>query len=198
MRLHGDTAGLRNILLTEGDSISAGVGATSNDSGYSTQSAADLGICQFRLAVAGAALGTPSTTTGNNLFARLPDLLTKVRQGARDGKRMIVTVMVGVNAIPVIADYQNYIDQIRTAGGKVVLCTVTSSAAQSAAVKNAYNASLRLLNYDALADVAANPLLGGDTAYANTTYFPDGLHPSQVGHDLIRDIVKPAIESLMI
>lgn len=195
--LSGNTVGMRNIVFTEGDSIAAGTGATSPDTGYATKSAVELGVKQFRYAVAGAQLGTAANTTGNYLFARLPTLLAQVVRCVRDGKRAIVTTAPGVNGTLDFTAYQSYIDQLRAAGALVIRCTITSSSSNDATI-TATNTGIRALTSDGLADFASNVNIGAVGAWSNATYFPDGLHPSQAGHDIMEAIIKPVIAGLLI
>ena len=195
LTLGGSLPGIRNFLLPDGDSITAGqlVGV---DGAYVSLAGLQLGLMYRNQAIAGSTLA--------DLVTRKPAMLNRIRAAVAVGIRPIVPLMIGVNAFPVIADYQAYIDELRTAGAYVILCTCTGSGPQSDASKNAYNASLRLMRYDGLADIAAkvDPVsgyaLGSQAAAATTALFPDGLHPSAYGNQLMRDVMRPALAAAML
>jgi trimeric autotransporter adhesin len=64
--------------------------------------------------------------------------------------------------------------------------------------KDTYDAMIlakaRQVGADSVIDFAANPLLGADGAYANTTYFnADGIHPTQAGQQLLANAASNAL-----
>lgn len=64
--------------------------------------------------------------------------------------------------------------------------------------RNAYNTALRTAlpsAFDFLLDFAANANLGADGAAASTTYFLDGVHPTDAGYALMRDIAVPVVQA---
>ena len=194
LTLGGSLPGIRNFLLPDGDSITYGqlVGL---DGAYVSLAGLQLGLMYRNQAVPGSGLA--------NLVARKGDMLNRIRAAVTVGIRPIVTIMIGVNGFPLIADYQAYVDELRAAGGYVILCTVTGSLVQSDATKAAYNASIRTMRCDAVADIAAkvDPVSGyalGTQAAANTAaLFPDQLHPSAYANQLMRDVIRPVIAAGM-
>src|ERR1022692_1518107 len=50
--------------------------------------------------------------------------------------------------------------------------------------------------WDAIADFAADPKMGCDACAANTTYYPDGEHPSIAGHAILGPIAQAAIQKV--
>jgi lysophospholipase L1-like esterase len=50
--------------------------------------------------------------------------------------------------------------------------------------------------YDVIADFAADPTMGCDACAANTTYFPDGEHPSIAGHAILGPVARAAIHTV--
>lgn len=97
--------------------------------------------------------------------------------------------------------YESVCKQLRNAGYKVIATTTISRASIEVPVnlKDQYNLLIRS-NWsdfaDILADIAGDALLGADGAYANTTYFFDGVHPTQAGNDLISAMVQLCVDSL--
>lgn len=73
--------------------------------------------------------------------------------------------------------------QLQVQGFKVIFVTMLSRSG-SEVFKTNYNNLIRVewpSFANALADVSANPVMGGDAAYADTTYFVDGVHPTTLG-----------------
>lgn len=78
---------------------------------------------------------------------------------------------------------------------KVYIGTIISrepSVTYTIAQKNAFNDLLRTnwTNFcDGLLDFASIPQIGGDTSYADTTYFRDGIHLTDAGSKLVADYI---------
>ena len=90
---------------------------------------------------------------------------------------------------------------LKVAGCRVFVGTMlsrtgnTQSAGSYDAAKDAYDALIlsnaKTIGADGVVDFAANPLLGADGAYSNTTYFEaDGTHPTQAGQQLLANAVS--------
>lgn len=101
------------------------------------------------------------------------------------------------------ADVQNYAGQVRADGGLIIVSTVlpaTGFDAGREAYRVAYNTWLRA-NWasfaDGLCDFAADPIMGAANAEDNATLYPDGLHPSRLGHTYLAPIAAAAIEALL-
>ncbi len=88
-------------------------------------------------------------------------------------------------------------------GWRVVLATEISSGTGTAgdAGKDALDAILRAEAFswgaDNLADLATDPVLGADGASANTTIFPDNLHPSATGETHVTAVMQDAVNELL-
>ncbi len=88
-------------------------------------------------------------------------------------------------------------------GWRVVLATEISSGTGTVgdAGKDALNAILRAEAFawgvDNLADLATDPVLGADGASANTTMFPDNLHPSAAGETHVTAVMQDAVNELL-
>lgn len=97
--------------------------------------------------------------------------------------------------------YEMMCKQLRERGWKVIAFTTISRATIESPVnlKVQYNNLIRA-NWsdfaDILCDVAGNANLGADGAYANLTYFADGIHPTQAGNDIISTMVQACVDSL--
>jgi lysophospholipase L1-like esterase len=100
------------------------------------------------------------------------------------------------------AKLKAYCTARRAAGFKVVVLTLTSYAGENwpGTTRAEFNDWVRA-NYtsfaDAVADVAADPKVGGPAAYANRTYFTDGIHLTDAGYAVVAGIVKQVLETLL-
>jgi len=79
---------------------------------------------------------------------------------------------------------------LKQAGCKVFVGTMLSRTGGYDSVKDSYDALIlaqyKTIGADGVVDFAANPNLGADGAYANTTYFnTDGTHPKTPGQDIL-------------
>jgi lysophospholipase L1-like esterase len=124
----------------------------------------------------------------------------------------VVTIMVGINHSG--ADSATVYGHIRTLclarkaiGWKVVICTFTPITVQGdypvwqETYRQEVNALIRA-NYtefaDALADVGADETIGVFGSQENLTYYSaDEIHLTEAGHEIVRDIVKAAIDSIV-
>ncbi len=102
----------------------------------------------------------------------------------------------GGNVAATYAQHVSYCNERKAAGAtKVYIGTIISrepSVGYSIAQKNAFNTLLRnnwSFFCDGLLDFASIPQLGGDTSYADTNYFYDGIHPTDAGSKLLADYV---------
>ncbi len=85
-QLYGDIIGPKNVLFTEGDSITAGVGASVPANCYAQLLATTPNPAVLRLnsAVSGTGLGMPSDPPGTgSAYARLPALLARIAEVKR-------------------------------------------------------------------------------------------------------------------
>ena len=114
-------------------------------------------------------------------------------------------LIAGATPNSVFNTLASIISEMKVAGCRVGVVTMisrqgsgTSNGGASFAVdKNAYNSLIlsgaRAAGADFIVDAAANPNLGADSAYANSTYFQsDGAHPTEVGQQLIANAFSNA------
>jgi lysophospholipase L1-like esterase len=84
-------------------------------------------------------------------------------------------------------------------GLKIVLATLLPQTTTGFnAFRDTVNASIHTDGsyYDALADFAANSIMGCDACAGSATYFSDGEHPSPAGHAVLGPIAQAAIQSV--
>ena len=184
------------VVVTEGDSIAVTWGG--NHTGMYSSSRSDI---EFHgLAVGGSGL--------NNLISRIDAVLAF--------KPDLVSVHIGANDLASYASAQAYadalkvyVDQIRATGAKVVVTTVLPQQLGNASIKhNAMRKELASLiksaNWiDGVADFAADPAMGPDSAPFNLAFYSDGLHPTdgtqgvgEGGQAKLFRILKPAMDKL--
>jgi lysophospholipase L1-like esterase len=127
-------------------------------------------------------------------------------------RRGILVVMIGVNdaigggmsTATFIAKLSAYLDDARTAGWKVIVCTTLPAGNQLAyeTWRGTVNTEIRTwtgVHADAVADVGADAIMGDYANTFDTTYYlADKVHPTQTGNQLIADVIRPVVASLAI
>lgn len=88
------------------------------------------------------------------------------------------------------------------AGFRVVICTVLPRGRSAAfyEARNALNAELRAhwrSFADALADIAADKIIGADGAEIDATYYRDTVHLTAAGYGIVARVVADAVERLL-
>jgi lysophospholipase L1-like esterase len=131
-------------------------------------------------------------------------------------RRGILCVMVGVNDLVAfgmststfLTKLADYLDDRRTAGWKVIVCTLLPDT-EAVAISTGYEAKRQTVNTeiltwagvhaDAVADTGNDPIMGDPATCSDTTYYlSDLVHPTLVGHQLIADVIRPVVASLAI
>jgi lysophospholipase L1-like esterase len=105
------------------------------------------------------------------------------------------TDVSGINAAYVFGELMGEVQTLKTAGCRVFVGTMLSRTGATGlgtldSIKDSYDALIltqaKAGGADGVVDFAANPLLGADGAYSNSTYFnSDGTHPTTVGQGLL-------------
>lgn len=183
----------KNFLLTTGDSITVGFGATtpwpsllSVNSAYGT--AVNEGIDGYTaLAMAGQARwrDAPTCYTGSQRG------LVIFAGGTNDP-------VFGFSAVSTMANIAAYVNYMKTAGCQVGVGTILDRTGADT-LKNTLNPLIRsnapVLGYF-LVDMASLPQGGADGASANGTYFQgDGIHPTNALLALMAGVVSNAINA---
>ena len=166
-----------------------------------------------------------SGATIENIIARKDRVLEMINRVVSEGSRPIVTFLGGVNNMIVggasgpltdaeqaalIDNLKVYWTELRDAGAKVIVCTVTAVnftdpgelngpfTNATDTVRNSFNAKLRAASdyYDALADLAAYDLLNDwVSASVSNSYFADSVHLSLRGQLLVANILSPLVDA---
>lgn len=191
----------QNYWIAEGDSLTTGYG-TALDSYWDTYfSSHPSGWMGVNSAVIG--------NTLTDLEGRLATQLRRISTAVGCGQNVIVSVWVGANAVPSIADLQDYWDALRSAGAKVIACTLTPSNKVSLPTfetdRLALNTQIRAASshYDALADFGADANIGvrADSTAGNppnATYYQDYVHFNATGYSVVSSIIDPVVASLAV
>ena len=200
--LSGNTITPERIYVAEGDSITAGFG-TSNG-GYPTL------------------FGSNSTPIVHGVNAgvsasQISDLTNRavVEDGIippiKGNRKFILSVLIGANDLTGVSVSQfltnlsTYLDARRAAGWTVVVGTILPTTRTAFGggtfntARNTANTTIRTwvgTHADAVADFAADPTIGPDAAAANTTYYQDGTHPTDVGQAILETVLRPVINGL--
>jgi|GEM_PF-6668968 len=182
-----------NTLLFHGDSITAGTNGSNFEQYVTTNTAYNkyaLGfpgaLVQFNL--------TPDLSRyfGNMVNPNNPLSTLVVFGGTNDVCQYNLTVASTFNAL------QQYIRKAKQTWQKVFVATMLDRA-NCATVKNQYNALIRngwqASGADSLIDLASDPHLGCDGCNTNATYFADGIHPTDLGYQLIGAYMSNAINA---
>lgn len=194
----------RRLVILEGDSIQA---QQTNRVGYD-MSTAGFG---WNYATAGAVI---EPNAGNSLDERAATV-DAILSAAPSGTTGILTVTIGANDLASAAstaawleDLADYCDARRSAGWKVVVCTVlpqdgaTTHNSRRATANSTITGSWVGVHCDAVADYAGDATMGGDDSYTNfPARWADGVHPSTgigtgSGHDILSPILAAAIDSV--
>lgn len=99
-----------------------------------------------------------------------------------------------------IANFKSYCSARRAAGWKVIAVTVlprSNGDANFESYRATCNAELLNganigVNWDVVADIASDPVLGPAANTANTAIYPDGVHLNDAGYGIVAGIVRTA------
>jgi hypothetical protein len=188
------------VVFMEGDSIFENTSTAPNGPNWAGQHAQTnpSGLIYMNNAVSGSNL--------THLTTRLTstDLTGRIAVAVANGYKVIVVVLIGANGIPTIADLETYWQALKTAGAKVVACTVLPRE-DAGDGGTAFNAARATLNTqirastvpNAVADLAADASIGVNGApTAGTYYQADKTHLNAAGHAIAQTIIVPKVNTL--
>ena len=191
-------------VVVEGDSITAGIGATRFDRSWTPMLLASYS--------AGEVAGLSNVaTSGDDLPQMLAEAPLEVDPRFLKGRTNIAVLFGGTNDInnvvapdpqAVFGNYKAWCDARRARGFKVVAVTILPRVMRAnpngEADRQAVNRLIRArwpAFADALVDIGSDPLMGQAGQYASA-YYRDGVHPADSGHARIAAAMKPAVDSL--
>ena len=188
---------LSNLLVFEGDSITDPTNGVVAQSKY--YALAQNAITPFPQGANDAVSGSGITTVASR-SATVDGWFSQV-SGTRVLMLLIGANDMGDGVSTFVANVKAYCLARKAAspGLKIVLATVLPQTTTGFntfrdAVNVAFKADPPF--YDVIADFAADPTMGCDACAANTTYFPDGEHPSIAGHAILGPIAQAAIQTV--
>lgn len=158
------------VLVCEGDSITAGIGSYPYPSGLRFRTTWGVSNVAVNGSDVQGCIDRAPTTT-DPLFPGAGQQAVIIWAGTNTG---------GLTAAQTWSKLSDYAAARKVVGWKVIVVTMLSRMAEDA-YKNSLNALIRANwagTFDGLFDIAVIPVLGADGAYANTTYFIDGIHPT--------------------
>jgi lysophospholipase L1-like esterase len=187
-----------NTIAIEGDSITATALA------YHTETQAAFPAAQWtNHAVGGSNIGDPSDAAGtSSLWGRIDAVVA----GAPD----LLTVFIGANDLTRsdwITHLIGYTDEVRLRlpGVLIMVATPLPQAAPTGspavnAIRPSIIAQIHAQSgaaFDGIIPLGDHPIMGANDAAENSALYPDGLHPSGEGHDLIAPVFEAAIGALI-
>jgi hypothetical protein len=196
------TVVMQNVYVAEGDSIS--------DTNFSNTTTHYPGIFVANSSpkMVGACYAVSGSSISNlNARAASVDAIIPAVTG---GRKFILSVLCGTNdltgtdAASFLTSLAAYCDARRAAGWKVVVGTILPRSDAGAATFNSRRATVNAaitsswvgVHCNAVADFAADATMGPDAAAANTTYYLDGVHPTNAGQTILESIIRPVINGL--
>lgn len=191
---------LSNVLFVEGDSITIDV----NSYARKGVQAMTTSLYADNIAQVG------STVTGTvSLDSRKAQAVAWLNQADFAGKNKILSVFAGANDLTTrsgatfVADLKTYCQYMKAnvSGLKIVVVTPLPNTTGATLTNRAAAIPLILGDasyYDAIVRFDQVSGMGADADCTNTTNYPDGVHPSNVGHNLLYPSWKTVIESLLL
>lgn len=199
LHFHGN---VQSVFVAEGDSISSdsfmqSLSGSPSYAGLYTQSRPSL--IYHNPAAAGGTLF--------HLQTRSP-----LPEGYKGQGKNVLSVLEGHNDItnnyPIggsragfLSAFATYLDARRSAGMKVILCTMLPSTIVGFNTeRNACNTVMSGwvgLHCDALCDFGADATMGPDAAAANTSLYSDGTHPTASGSANLQNIIGPILDGFV-
>jgi lysophospholipase L1-like esterase len=192
--------GTANVVF-DGDSINLGAYQTTALQGTARQAMALLNLpCNvWNFAYGGALLVNETTLTGR--YNGLYDATKVANIAYNNGGTNDITA--GTSAANLQTYITNWCAAARAANFKAIIDTTTPNNAWTGAEQTVWNTfnTWKRANWasiaDGFADRQGDPTMGPFSAAANTTLYPDGLHPSTAGAAILAPYVAAAINALL-
>jgi lysophospholipase L1-like esterase len=185
-------------LVCDGDSLTAGTGASPAQMAYPNQ-LIHLSVTDQHLYNYG--------VTGQTIVQMIADAAAQIDILISSGTNNLVCwggvndIAASVDSATVYSNIAAYCQARKAAGWTVTVCTITAAGTITGAketVRQEVNASI-VSNYesfaDHLADLAANQYFDATDDTSNTTYYnADTVHLTNVGYGIVAGIIKAAME----
>lgn len=191
---NGITRAATKIYCAEGDSITIGTGTTT----YAFRIGANVSpsVLGWNRAVGGAVIAD---------FVSRAAVWDQIIPPNKDGRTFIISVLAANDLLSsgtaqFLIDLAAWCDARRAAGWKVILCTILPrTTASFNTARNTANTTIRTwagTHADAICDFAAEATMGPDAAASDTTYYSDGIHPTDAGQILLEPVMRAAVDAL--
>ena len=195
---------LPDLVVYEGDSNTAGAGVGANSYARQAILTLDPRVEYYNVAVDGSRI-----SSANARAQRVDSLFDG------DRSRNVLSVMLGTNDLiqahgivstpaSIYSALKEYWAARRARGFKIVAKTILPANILPATIfresdRDELNTLIRsnLSLYDAIADFAADPVMGNPAAPGDTSLYQDGLHPTLYGHSLLAKLEKAALLSVL-
>lgn len=182
-------------VMMDGDSITSDVNSYSLKYGPNASPKAII----TRRGVAGGMLAGVSARAS---------FLDAMAASAKPGATLIHSVFIGANDLTGSSDVAGflsnlaaYCDARRAAGWKVAVCTLLPNInpnfnTRRATFNSAVTSSWLGVHCDGIVDFAADPTMGPDGAELDTTYYSDGVHPTDAGHVILETVYRATVNAM--
>ena len=218
-RLYGLAPQIVDVGVGDGDSIAYGLD-TWDGLNYPREAFNQTGwpLKVYNVAYGGSTINRPGDASSR--MALFAGGLGAIYAANAKAPNFVVTEAIGTNDIGTASPTAGsgaiaysrltaFLPSIKALGPNVrlVLCTVTprgtggangpATQPEVAILNAAIVANRRALGADALADFAADAIIGSPVNVNSNTWYIDGLHPTMLGHQVMAQILAPQIRSLL-
>lgn len=200
----------RRILMMDGDSITAGTGASPSSNSWAELLKAELGITSWftiNQAASGQTVADRTAGGGPSEWMRKSAATVEFLPALRtQGKNILIAwagtndLFYGASASSAFDEYKAYCQDARSAGYLVIASTMldrnTAGGSWTRAAMTTFNTSVRS-DWATFADALVDPSTA-DSRFDDRTsaLFADGVHPSNAGHAVLHPLFKVALDSL--
>jgi lysophospholipase L1-like esterase len=200
----------RRILMMDGDSITAGTGASPSSNSWAELLKAELGSTRWFIinqAASGQTVADRTAGGGPSEWMRKSAATVEFLPALRtQGKNILIAwggtndLFYGASAVSAFDQYKAYCQDARSAGYLVIASTMldrnTAGGSWTRAAMTTFNTSVRS-DWATFADALVDPITA-DSRFDDYTsaLFADGVHPSNAGHALLHPLFKAALDSL--
>ncbi|MDJ1494144.1 SGNH/GDSL hydrolase family protein [Cytophagaceae bacterium DM2B3-1] len=188
----------KTILYFDGNSIVYGQGVTTP---FPITTVANLGYegyLQFNFGVS----GQTTAMMQSDVSTQILNFFTDYQKSIYIPFEITNDLALGGTATDAYNRYVTLCQTAKAKGFKVVACTVlprSDGGGSFETNRQTVNTNIRT-NWatfsDGLADFGADTTIGVVGADSNTTYYQDGVHPTQAGHNILASILYPVISGI--
>jgi len=199
----------RRRIVLDGDSITAGSGASAPANAWAALLAASLGTNDYHVGnfgISGQTVGNATAGGGPAIYMRLNAATEEFTAGFRTSGNNVLVAWGGTNdlvfgrtAAQAFGDFQAYCQDARTAGYKVLaIGMLDRNPGTWTRAKRAEFNGLCVTNQSGMCDAYFDPA-NVDARFDDYTsaVFSDGVHPSDAGHAILASAIETQIRALL-